>query len=74
MANANNNYPKSRSTGMTKVKPIVLGDAKRMTTANGPHLLQGKGTMYNQGKITTDFVNPKPHVGHTQRKNVDGAK
>lgn len=69
MAEKLHKYPQTRNI----IKPIakeVIGGYKKHTTDAGPHLLQGKGTAYNQSKITSGFILQDSRPGHKQEKNI----
>ena len=72
MADKEHKYPKIQSTDMKKVQTNVLGGSKKATTESGPHLKQGKGTPYNQAKITSGFLAQNPRPGHKQKGNLEG--
>lgn len=64
-------YPKTKSTDMTKADRATFGGAKKQTTYDSPALKQGKGTIYNQAKITNGFLAAESHPGHKQKKNTE---
>jgi hypothetical protein len=74
MAEKEHKYPKSQSTEMNKVNKNVMGDSTKKTSDNGPHLMQGKGTQFNQAKITKGFLMADNRPGHGQKKNLDKKK
>jgi len=71
MVEKEHNYPKTSSTEMKKVNNAVVGDSKKQTTYNGPHLNGGKGTVYNQAKITNGFMTQDSRPGHKQQGNIE---
>ena len=64
-------YPKDKNPSMKKIKDAVLGKTESKTTDNGPHLKEGKGTKYNQAKISGGFLVYDSRPGHKQEKNID---
>lgn len=63
-------YPKTQSTDMKKADRDVMGGVKKTTYA-GPALKQGRGTVYNQAKITSGFLAAESRPGHKQKKNME---
>ena len=74
MADKEHTYPKTKSTEMKKAASSVLGDSKKATSTNGPHLKQGNGTAFQQAKITSGFLAQNPRPGHQQKINIDDQK
>lgn len=58
-------YPQPKA-----VTNSTLGDVKQATTEKGPHLLQGKGTKYNQMKIGSGCLVHDARPGHKQKSNL----
>lgn len=64
-------YPKTKSTEMSKVNNNALGVTKSQTTPAGPHLKQGKGTVFQQAKLGKGFLAANSRPGHKQQKNIE---
>jgi len=65
------NYPKNVGIRPKAAGKDISGPCISKKTDNGPHLKTGKGTSYNQAKITSGFMTHNAAPGHTQKKNID---